>query len=108
MLQILGHEWIDYLKIDVEGSEFAAFKNIGEAPFKFTQLQLEIHHGKKWSEQPNYDALLLLFSLLRGNLRTMYLEPNIYFNAQACVEITMVQVDDCGRVVIVIRVWVRA
>ncbi|KAJ6561885.1 hypothetical protein B0H19DRAFT_1259524 [Mycena capillaripes] len=47
-----GHDWIDILKIDLEGSEFATFVSIitdnQENPLPFSQLLLEVHIG--WSE----------------------------------------------------------
>lgn len=39
---MLGHNWIDVLKIDVEGSEYEAFAAIAAMPggLPFTQLQV--------------------------------------------------------------------
>ena len=41
-MQKLGHSWVDVLKIDVEGSEFAVFERLGALGrgMPFTQMQV--------------------------------------------------------------------
>jgi hypothetical protein len=41
----LGHDWIDVLKMDVDGSEQSSLAHIADLPgdaMQFTQLQLEV------------------------------------------------------------------
>ena len=40
----LGHEYIDILKMDIEGSEFSAIKNILSAGIEFKELCVEVHN----------------------------------------------------------------
>ncbi|KAK7006155.1 Methyltranfer-dom domain-containing protein [Favolaschia claudopus] len=52
IMRHFGHDWIDILKIDLEGSEFATLVSIiadtQDKPLPFGQLLLEVHIG--WSE----------------------------------------------------------
>lgn len=103
-MQTLGHDWVDVLKMDIEGSEYATLGHLatlsGDA-MRFTQLQLEVHHG--WSQahpgMPNVAQFELLRDLVDHSYRMTLLEPNIYFNAQTCHELAMLKVDACGNVV---------
>lgn len=44
IMQQLGHETIDLLKMDIEGSEFAVIDNILTSGVRFNQLCVEIHN----------------------------------------------------------------
>lgn len=102
-MQTLGHDWVDVLKMDIEGSEFQALGYLASLPgdaMRFTQLQLEIHH--EWSDRrsmPNVAHLSMLHALLERNFRMTLLEPNIYFAAQTCHELAMLKMDECGNVI---------
>ena len=104
LLQTLGHSWVDVLKIDVEGSEFETFEQLRllQSGLPFTQLQMEVHFG--WGStggetHANAAQLNLLSDLMESGLRTMSVEPNIYYNGQTCMEFAMIQMDRCGNVV---------
>lgn len=102
---MLGHNWVDVLKIDVEGSEFETFAALGalEDSMRFTQLQVEVHFASSAGlgrvPNANREALKLLHSLMRSGLRTMSVEPNIYYAPQTCVEFAMIRMDECGNVI---------
>lgn len=103
-MQTLGHDWLDVLKMDIEGSEYATLGHLATLSgdtMRFTQLQLEVHHG--WSPahpgMPNVAQFDLLRDLLDHSYRMTLLEPNIYFAAQTCHELVMLKVDACGNVV---------
>lgn len=102
-VQSLGHEWVDVLKMDIEGSEYATLGFIADLPgdaMRFTQLQLEMH--QMWApdpKQPNVAQFETLRGLLSHGFRTTFLEPNIYFAAQTCHELAFIKMDDCGNVV---------
>lgn len=104
-VQKLGHSWVDVLKIDVEGSEYAVFEHLSSLGrgMPFTQVQVEVHHNKVLAPEQkghrNAAQLSLLRALMQSGLRCMSLEPNIYFNAQKCDEFALIQMDDCGNVV---------
>lgn len=44
MMDKLGHERIDLLKVDVEGAEYAILEGLGDVPQPPTQLLVEYHH----------------------------------------------------------------
>jgi hypothetical protein len=51
LMKLNGHDFIDLLKIDIEGSEFPALRALFEEyrgrPLPFGQLQLEIHADRQ-------------------------------------------------------------
>lgn len=102
-MQTLGHDWVDVLKMDIEGSEFQGLGHLAALPgdaMRFTQLQLELHWGRgAAASSPNVAQLRLLHALRARGYRMSLLEPNIYFNAQTCHEIAMIKMDACGNVV---------
>lgn len=104
-LQALGHPWIDVMKIDVEGSEFDTFEELRllKVGMPFTQLQIEVHFGEglrvEHTEHQNAAHINLLSDFMESGLRTISVEPNIYFAGQTCMEFAMIQMDDCGNVV---------
>jgi hypothetical protein len=98
-LQDLGHTWIDVMKIDVEGSEFAVFEQIARSarPMPFTQIQVEVHQNKV--DMRNRKVLELLYNFMSSGLRIFSLEPNIYFAHEKCMEFALMRMDNCGNVV---------
>ncbi|KAJ7755511.1 methyltransferase domain-containing protein [Mycena metata] len=76
-----GHRWIDILKIDLEGSEFATLVSIiadtQDEPLPFGQLLLEVHIG--WSEDmTTVDQFSKWFARLeRAGLRPFYFEVSM-------------------------------
>ena len=44
-MQFLGHSWVDVLKIDIEGGEWAVLDDLlqNETHLPFTQLQVQCH-----------------------------------------------------------------
>lgn len=102
-VQTLGHDWLDVLKMDIEGSEFQALRHLAGLPgdaMRFTQLQLELHWGRGVAAAaPNVEQLRLLAALQRRGFRMALLEPNIYFNAQTCHELALLKMDACGNIV---------
>jgi Methyltransferase FkbM domain len=99
-MQTLGHEWVDVVKMDVEGSEFDALGYLGNLPgdaLRFTQLLLEVH----LPEGPRRNAIQfdLLRKLMDHGFRTTAVEPNIYFAPEVCHEVAFLKMDECGNVV---------
>lgn len=73
-----GHEWIDFLKVDIEGSEYSTFtammKDFDVLPF--SQLQLELHVDGKSS---SFTGFLEWWELLESKgLRPWWTEVNLY------------------------------
>ena len=72
----LGHEWIDVLKMDVEGAEYGILQAIvqhyqnAKQVIPVTQAQVEYHHH---DEQPSrHDLLTTLILLERSGFRAMH------------------------------------
>ncbi|ETW81146.1 hypothetical protein HETIRDRAFT_45919, partial [Heterobasidion irregulare TC 32-1] len=87
IMDLNGHNFIDILKIDIEGGEFDSLIPLLEAyvhppsgparPLPFGQLQLEIH---AWNGRDRLDSLLPWFELMeRAGLRPFRNEPNLVY-----------------------------
>ncbi|KAG8937300.1 hypothetical protein FRC02_000070 [Tulasnella sp. 418] len=74
-----GHDFIDILKIDIEGSEFQVLADLVETykdrPLPFGQLQLEIH---AWSK-PFHEVYQWFEMLENAGLRPFMAEPNLVY-----------------------------
>jgi len=73
-----GHDWIDILKVDIEGSEYGTFnammKDFDVLPF--SQLQIELHIDVK---NLKFDDFLEWWELLESKgLRPFWTEVNLY------------------------------
>ncbi|KAJ7607687.1 methyltransferase domain-containing protein [Roridomyces roridus] len=80
IMKELGHDFIDILKIDIEGSEFEALKSVIESfkgqPLPFGQLQIELHIG--WSGVNTVGALDDFWTMLEdAGLRPFWTELNL-------------------------------
>jgi len=92
-----GHDFIDILKIDIEGNEFdslsAFIDSFHGKPLPFGQLQLEVHvypHGD-WSNFPKF--LGWWEKLETAGLRPFFSEPNlVYVNIVRGVRPDLVEV----------------
>ncbi|KAG8907979.1 hypothetical protein FRB99_001145 [Tulasnella sp. 403] len=79
LMKMNGHDFIDILKIDIEGFEFSVLTDIINAykgrPLPFGQLQLEIHAwGKTFLE-----VLTWWEALEAAGLRPFHTEPNLVY-----------------------------
>ncbi|KAG0291928.1 hypothetical protein BGZ97_005746 [Linnemannia gamsii] len=78
-----GHDWIDVLKIDIEGNEFAALNAMMDQ-FKvlpFSQLQLEIHAHDDMKNLEKFNKFLTFWERLESkNLRPFWSELNIVYS----------------------------
>lgn len=77
-----NHTFIDILKIDIEGAEFATLDTLidayGSDPLPFGQLQLEIHaRDSEYATFPRY--LEWWTKLERAGLRPFWTEPNLVY-----------------------------
>ncbi|KAF9089582.1 hypothetical protein BGX29_005007 [Mortierella sp. GBA35] len=81
-----GHDWIDVLKIDIEGFEFAAMNAMMDQfdVLPFSQLQIEIHVLKETENGKNFDEFLKWWERLEAHhLRPFWSELNIVFGRLA-------------------------
>lgn len=78
IMRNLGHEWVDVLKIDVEGDEFDIFSQIFDSPLvrnarlPFGQIQIELHAGGSTAR-----VAWLLLSLMKHGFRMFSAETNL-------------------------------
>ncbi|KAG2365432.1 methyltransferase domain-containing protein [Suillus spraguei] len=78
-----GHDFIDILKVDIEGNEFYSLSNFIDSfygePLPFGQLQLEIHvyPGSEWNDVAKF--LGWWEKLEAAGLRPFFSEPNLVY-----------------------------
>lgn len=92
-----GHDFIDVLKIDIEGNEFYSLEAFIDSfrgePLPFGQLQLEVHiyGGSEWQDFPKF--LTWWEKLEAAGLRPFFSEPNlVYFNLLRGVRPELIEV----------------
>lgn len=96
----LRHTWIDVLKVDIEGGEWAIFEKLFEQVqiIPATQIQIELHFLGDAKV-----ALNFFNNMKEKGFRVFSVEPNYYGrtaeNARLMVEYSFIQVNDEGRVV---------
>lgn len=78
---ISGHDFIDILKIDIEGAEFGALSSLfaayADMTLPFGQLQLEIHTR---GDHERVDQFTRWWETLESaGLRPFYSEPNLVY-----------------------------
>jgi hypothetical protein len=99
---VLGHTFIDILKIDIEGGEFDALTSFvtanAEGDLPVGQLQLEIHaqNGRE-----RFDSFIKWWaSLEAAGLRPFWTEPNMVY-----INIVRGAAPDLAEVCIFILLW---
>ena len=91
----LGHEWVDVLKVDIEGGEWGVFGGLQKSmrSLPVTQVQIELHFLDSIEDVRSFFAGMAAWSF-----RVFNVEPNYYGrtaeNARRMVEYSFVQVDD--------------
>jgi len=79
LMKMNGHDFIDVLKIDIEGYEFAVLASLVKEyegrPLPFGQLQLEVHAWNK----PFHEILTWWEALEAAGLRPFFIEPNLVY-----------------------------
>jgi hypothetical protein len=79
-----GHTWIDVLKIDIEGNEFAALNAMMDQfdVLPFSQLQLEIHVLSNVEDKETFMEFLKWWERLEAHhLRPFWSELNIVYSS---------------------------
>jgi len=79
LMKMNGHDFIDVLKIDIEGYEFTVLtellRHYKGRPLPFGQLQLEIH---SWGK--DFHEFVTWWEALEGaGLRPFFIEPNLVY-----------------------------
>jgi len=74
MRRLLGHDHVDVLKIDVEGSEYAAVAEIMRHDQLPDQLLIEYHHG--YNGFSVKDTVCSVEIVRRKGYRIFHVEPN--------------------------------
>eukprot|EP01135_Chromosphaera_perkinsii_P003946 Nk52_evm13s263 gene=Nk52_evmTU13s263 len=106
VISALGHEGVSItvLKIDVEGAEYATFKEYFVEPtpeqpavpqFNFEQILIEVHSGENygysWQEAYLVTHELMLNFVRFGNYAVAHKEPNIASPSRCCSEFVFVK-----------------
>lgn len=96
----LGHQWVDVLKVDIEGGEWDVFRGLMAEGMRtpFTQLQIELHF------LGSVPGVLEFFEgMKRHGFRVFSVEPNYYGrtpeNARTMIEYSLIKVNKYGDVV---------
>lgn len=97
LMEINGHDFIDVLKVDIEGNEFDSLSTFIDSfhgePLPFGQLQLEVHVYQEGS-WGNFRKFLNWWEKLEAaGLRPFFSEPNlVYVNLVRGVRPDLVEV----------------
>lgn len=78
-----GHEWIDVLKVDIEGNEFAALNAMMDQfnILPFSQLQLEIHVFGEMEDRKQFMDFVKFWERLEDHhLRPFWSELNTVYS----------------------------
>lgn len=105
IMQSLNHEWIDVLKIDIEGFEYAVLQQLmktSKSRLPVTQLLVEFHY---WDHVPRtlpQDILATFKALISNNFRVFSTEPNWWWTNKAYefIEYSFLHVDVSGNVLL--------
>ena len=105
IMQKLNHTWVDVLKVDIEGFEYATLQEWMQHSkqwFPVTQLLVEFHYWRGASRTLPQDILATLKALTSSNLRVFSTEPNWWWtnNGHDFIEYSFLHVDDRGKVVV--------
>lgn len=73
-LNMLGHEKIDVLKMDVEGAEYGIIQDLLASNIRIQQIVLEFHHPLK--NFSIYDTNAAIRSLMGGGFKIFYISAN--------------------------------
>jgi len=84
LMEMNGHDHIDILKIDIEGSEFSLLSDLldhyGDRPLPFGQLQIEIHARQFENWENTFPEFLKWWERLeKAGLRPFWTEPNLVY-----------------------------
>ena len=106
LMENLKHSWIDVLKVDVEGAEWALIQEYyspGNASLPVTQLLIELHTSNPPDGSMLQTVVKVFQLLLDDGYRVFSVEPNTYCLGGACakdhVEYSMIKVSRAGHVI---------
>lgn len=97
----LGHDWVDVLKVDIEGGEWKVFQGLflSMAQLPATQVQIELHF---------LDSIPDVRAFFKGmadwNFRAFSVEPNYYGrtaeNARRMIEYSFIRVEPTSGAIV--------
>lgn len=105
IMQSLNHNWVDVLKIDIEGFEYAVLQQLMEnskSRLPVTQLLVEFHYWDHVQRTLPQDILATFKALVNNNFRVFSTEPNWWWTNKAheFIEYSFLHVDDSGKVLL--------
>jgi FkbM family methyltransferase len=74
IMKILGHERVDLIKMDIEGSEYAAIEDLISSRIPLGQLLVEFHH--RWQELGTERSANAIRSLHRAGFKIFNVSPS--------------------------------
>jgi FkbM family methyltransferase len=73
IMQALGHEQLDLLKLDIEGAEYDVIRDMLDSRIQVRQLLVEFHH---WFKGVGQEATVAALAMLqRAGFRIFYISP---------------------------------
>lgn len=105
IMRNLNHTWVDVLKVDIEGFEYATLQKWmqnSKDGFPVTQLLVEFHYWREASRTLPQDILATMKALTSNNLRVFSTEPNWWWtnNGHDFIEYSFLHVNDGGQIVV--------
>ena len=101
----LNHTWVDVLKMDIEGFEYATLQKWMQHSKNWipvTQLLVEFHYWRGAARTIPQDILSTMKALTSSNFRVFSTEPNWWWtnNGHDFIEYSFLHVDDGGKVLL--------
>ena len=105
IMRNLNHTWIDVLKMDIEGFEYATLQgwmHSSKTWLPVTQLLVEFHYWQQAARTVPRDILATMTALTSNNLRVFSTEPNWWWtnNGHDFIEYSFLHVDHAGKVMV--------
>ena len=92
IMTILGHDHIDVLKLDIEGSEFRVIDELAKVGFpSISQILLEVHTGSAFGNYTTNDIDTLIEQLENNGFRLFASEPNHAWGKDCCIVMSFIQ-----------------
>lgn len=103
IMHSLEHGWVDVLKIDIEGFEYAVLQqlmNTSKSELPVTQMLVEFHYWEYALRTLPADIVATLKALAYNNFRVFSTEPNWWWTNKGYefIEYSFLHVDHSGKV----------
>ena len=105
IMRILNHKWLDVLKIDIEGFEYAVLQQLmktSRPTLPVTQMLVEFHYWENQRRTMPSDIVATMKALTSNNFRVFSTEPNWWWTNKGYefIEYSFLHVDGSGQVLL--------